>query len=36
MKLRLLEIRDSNIGKNNDREDFWRKVEGEGNRIWYA
>ena len=35
MRLVLLGRRDTNIGKNNGRRDFWRNMEGQRNGIWY-
>ena len=35
MRLVLLGIRDTNIGKNNGRRDFWRNMGGQRNGIWY-
>ena len=35
MRLVLLESRDTIIGKNNGRRDFWRNMEGLRNIIWY-
>ena len=35
MKLVLLGRRDTNIGKDNIRRDFWRNMEGQRNGIWY-
>ena len=35
MRLVLLGRRDTIIGKNNSRRDFWRNMEGQRNGIWY-
>ena len=34
MRLVLLGRRDTIIGKNKGRRDFWRNMEGQRNRIW--
>ena len=35
MRLVLLGRRDTIIGKNNRRRDYWRNMEGQRNGIWY-
>ena len=35
MKLVLLARRDTNIGRNSGRKDFWRNMEGQRNGIWH-